>query len=812
MSRPLKFAIWCVAIVLILLISAVVVVKAVFTRERILTMLTPKLEEAINRKMAIADAGISFWGGVGVWLGDVTIENKPGYSLQPLLAIHKVEFKARMLPLLIGQVRLDRVHLESPSLLLEFDGIGHSNVSDFIRRPRTSTGAVVPVSPESVLAAPLPVGNIVLSDGELIIDYYKSQRRIDVHGIRLAVTADNGLRPQSISITADLAVDSFSVSDPARDWSVPEGIPHAYGAGRLDTSEKSITFDSLMVSAFGSVISLQGAVRANPGITEIQFNANLAPIEISDVVKQLHHAGFLKIPPEIEGKISGDMQANVALPLPAATTPDWLVRFDLTDIRYRPEGWRDPLTIPRIELRGEAQTISWTMTSGKIPGGTFSMSGAIDKVFYQNPDLSAHLAIECDSASAVCLPLKKGGPSAGGDLHLDVNAFGPVKAWRGMRFNGRCTSEKLLVTNRTWAVDTVTLAMDWELNGHDLTLHRTDWRAGSSVGHLTGAVAELTPSVLASFKTLDVPRARLDLNCPYLNLDEFIGDSTQTPEVAEQSEPQSSVPVISADGQISCDTLRYSQMNFTEVRSPFTLRDNVLNFEPASARLFEGPSIGALRWEIADWQSPRFAAELRADSVQADSLVTRFFGWPNAVDGQIDFAGQFSGIGRNRAQIVPTLIGAGRMTMRTGTLDSLPFLDSVGAALGLPALKRPRPFHDLLVTFKIVNERIVTDSLRFATDDARWSAIGSYGFDQTLDYNVGVTLLPGRTSGLATLLKGSQLRFGLSGSTSNLKVDLDVKSAGRALIENLLTPRSDSTEGNATVDDLLKSLFRKKKP
>lgn len=812
MSRPLKFSIWLVSILLILLISAVVVVKVVFTRERLLTMLTPRLEEAINRKMAIADAGISFWGGLGVWLGDVTIENKPGFSLQPLLAIHKVEFKARLLPLLVGQVRLDRVQLESPSLLLEFDGIGHSNVSDFIRRPRTSAGTEVPVSPESVLAAPLPIGNIVLNDGELIIDNYRTQRRIDVHGIRLELTANNGLRPQLISITADLAVDSFSVSDPMRDWSVPEGIPHAYGSGRLDTSEKSVTFDSLSVSAFGSIISLQGAVRANPGLTEIQFNASLAPIEISSVITQLHHAGLIKMPPVIEGRIAGDLQANVALPLPAGTTPDWLARFDLTDIRFRPEGWRDPLTIPRIELRGEAQTISWAVTSGRIPGGTFSTSGAIDKLFFLNPDFSAHLVIECDSTTAVCLPVRKGGPSIGGDLHLDLNAFGPVKTWRGMGISGRCTSERLLVTGRTWPVDTITLAMDWEFIGHDLNLHRTDWRTRQSAGHLTGTIAELTPSLLAGFKSLDVPRARLDLNCPYLDLDEFIGDTAESADDTEQTTAQSSLPVVSADGQVACDTIRYSQMTFTDVRSPFTLRENVLNFEPASGRLFEGPASGSLRWEIADWNSPRFAAEVRADSAQADSLLTRFLDWPNAVNGQLDFTGRFSGTGRHRAQILPTLIGAGRLTMRTGTLDSLPFLDSIGAALGLPGLKRPRPFHDLLATFKIVNERIVTDSLRFATDDARWSAIGSYGFDQTLDYNVGVTLVPGRSSGLATLIRGSQLRFGVSGSTSELKVDLDVRNLGRSLIENLLTPRGDSAEGDATVDDLLRSLFRKKKP
>jgi hypothetical protein len=812
MSRPLKLALWLVSILLVLMISAVIVIKVVFTRERILAMLTPRLEEAISRKIAIADAGISFWGGLGVWLGDVTIENKPGYSLEPLFTIHKVEFKARLLPLLIGRVRLDRVLLESPSLLLEFDGEGHSNVSDLVRRRRPPAGGAPSATGEDEVASSLPIGNVVLRDGELIIDNYKTQRRIDVHGVRLAVTADNAERPWTVIFDADLSVDSFTVSDTVRDWSVPEGIPHAYGAGRLDISEKSVTFDSLMLNALGAVVSIQGAVRSNPGLTEIRFNANLAPIEIRSVTRQLEHAGFLRRSPDIEGKIVGDIQANMTWPLPAGTVPDWLARFDLTGVRYQSRGWTGAISIPRIEIRGEAQTVSWGVSSGKIPGGTFSISGAIDKVFSPNPDVSAHFVADCDSAATNSLIPVAGGILVGGDLHLDVNAFGPLRSWHSVRFGGRCQSEKLVLVNEAWAVDTVVGVLDWELSGHDLNMLRTDWRAGSSVGHVVGTVAELTPSVLAGFKTLDVPRARLDVSCPFLNLDELIGETTDPPPDTGRGASGASLPVVSADGRLACDTLIYSRMTLTEVRSPFTVRDNVLSFEPGTARVCGGRVAGSFRWDIGDWSAPTFAADIRADSLQADSLLSRYFGWAGALTGDLDLTGQFSGRGRHQSQILPTLIAAGRASMHSGRLEATPLLASVGEKLGVSGLDRPHPFRDFLVSFKVASGRIVTDSLRFVTDDARWTAIGSYGFDQTLDYVVGLTLTPGRTSGLAGLTRGTQLRFGLAGTASNPQIDLDVKNLGRSLIGNLLVPKSDTTAGSTTVDDFLKSLFRKKKP
>ena len=121
MSRPMKIGLWVVAIFLGLMLAAVIVVKIVFTKERILAMLTPRIEEAVNRPVSIGDAGISLVGGIGVWLGDVTVDNREGFSPEPFLTIHKLEFKARFWPLLAGRVELDRVVLNYPSLLLEYD-------------------------------------------------------------------------------------------------------------------------------------------------------------------------------------------------------------------------------------------------------------------------------------------------------------------------------------------------------------------------------------------------------------------------------------------------------------------------------------------------------------------------------------------------------------------------------------------------------------------------------------------------------------------------------------------------------------------
>jgi hypothetical protein len=336
----------------------------------------------------------------------------------------------------------------------------------------------------------------------------------------------------------------------------------------------------------------------------------------------------------------------------------------------------------------------------------------------------------------------------------------------------------------------------------------------------------MMPAAFAGFEPPHVLRAELDMHCPYLNLDELLGeeepdslaDSTITDTtVADTSVPAFErgipFPALSATGTIACDTVLYSKMTITNVESPLVFRENVLTLDPISGRVYGGRAQGAYRWDVSNWEEPAFAAKFTADSIEANDLVDRYLGWAGGIFGALEFSGEFAGQGRDESEILPTLVGNGKASMRAGRLEAAPLLAHLGQSLGIQGMDRARAVEDLFVRFRVENGRLFTDSLRLVTDDARWAALGSYGFDGSLDYVADMRYTGSQGVGLGDLLNETDIRFRLRGTVGQPRVDIEAADAARGTIKKLLTPPSkDTTSAEDKVRNLLKGLFDKKKP
>jgi uncharacterized protein involved in outer membrane biogenesis len=830
MKKPLKVSLWIVGIIVGLILAAVIVVKVVFTKERILAMLKPHIEAAVNRPVSIGDAGISLWGGIGVWLGDVTVGNREGFSPEPLLAVHKLEFKAHFWPLLAGRVELDRVILQSPSLLLEYNELDQSNLEGLMGKapaPDTGmTGTEEPIPEEAALAAPVVIDHFVLENGELVVRHAVPERRLDVGGFNLDLRTEARTPKEVTGFWAELSVDSIVLEGIERSIALHEGKPRVYLEGELNRAQKDVRFDSVNVEWLGASIALEGRLRQHPALTEVQLNAHLAPTQLGDIVSEAVRAGVIEKEFALTGQASGTAQIDAVWPLPVGTVPEWHARFELGNLNWKPMDALGPITIPRLELRGEERAISWNAQDGSMPGGTFSLTGAIDELFAEDREISAHLVTNADLSAFDTYTSSEFGLGLLGELRADVSAFGQLKEWRQLQVNGSCRAPSLTLIDSLWTVDTLNLNLDLKLKGHDLGLENVQWRAGHSSGSMTGNVAGMMPAAFDGFEPPHVLRAELDMHCPYLNLDELIGeeapdslaDSTLTDTtVADTTAPALErgvpFPALSATGTIACDTVLYSEMTLTNVESPLVFRENVLTLDPISGRVYGGRAQGAYRWDVSDWEAPAFAAKFTADSIEANDFAERYLGWAGGIFGALEFSGEFAGQGRDESEILPTLVGNGKASMRAGRLEAAPLLARLGQALGINGMDRSRAINDLFARFRIENGRLFTDSLRLVTDDARWAALGSYGFDGSLDYVADMRYTGSQGAGFGDLLKQTDIRFRLRGTVDQPRVDIEAADAARGAIEKLLIPPSkDTTSAEDQVRDLLKDLFNKKKP
>lgn len=129
------------AYVFLALVSVVVIGVGVLVAmppvEMVRTHIAAELERQTGRKVAISEAGVSFASGLGVTLGRVTLSAPAGSSDGPLLAVERMEVTLALLPLVAGEVRIDRLTLLRPSLSLQIDAAGRRSW-DFAAAPGQS--------------------------------------------------------------------------------------------------------------------------------------------------------------------------------------------------------------------------------------------------------------------------------------------------------------------------------------------------------------------------------------------------------------------------------------------------------------------------------------------------------------------------------------------------------------------------------------------------------------------------------------------------------------------------------------------------
>lgn len=82
------------------------------------------IERQTGRKLTIGSAGVSFASGLGVSLGRVSLSSPPAMPGAPFLAADRIEVSLALLPLVMRDIRVERLTLVRPTLDLRIDAEG----------------------------------------------------------------------------------------------------------------------------------------------------------------------------------------------------------------------------------------------------------------------------------------------------------------------------------------------------------------------------------------------------------------------------------------------------------------------------------------------------------------------------------------------------------------------------------------------------------------------------------------------------------------------------------------------------------------
>jgi uncharacterized protein involved in outer membrane biogenesis len=241
MQRKILFAI-PVVLVAILIGVAIVLKSMDFNQYR--DLIADEVRKATQRELVIGgDLDLALSLNPALAVSDVSLSNVPWGSRPEMAKIGRLEAQVALLPLLFGDIEIQRVALIDADLLLETDSKGAGNwVFGAVERPDA-----VGEGSEQKGSAQLPaVGDIELRNLRLTWRDGVAGKTTELKLDRLAAQADGPSDPLRLELQGDLNGDQFKV------------------AGELSSFKEMISGGplklNLLAEAGGATVRLDGAV------------------------------------------------------------------------------------------------------------------------------------------------------------------------------------------------------------------------------------------------------------------------------------------------------------------------------------------------------------------------------------------------------------------------------------------------------------------------------------------------------------------------------------------------------------------------
>ena len=319
MKRFLRILVWIAGIVVVLLILVVVALQLFFPVEKVKTMAIEEGSAALGRDVAVGDLELSFWGGLGVQLSDVRIGNPPGIDGPEFLSAEAVDLKLRLLPLITGDIRVDRLVIDRPTITMHKLADGRTNFE--FELPDSTVPPEVEKMTEDMAPEAKPAAAAVSFDeleiigGALAYIDDSTGTRIDAVNLSLSTALENP-RPGFYYSSGRVSVDSLkTVIDEAYPVvSVDLNYRIGYDLGRrLATIERA----DLELNRIR--LKLSGDITDPMGVMIVKANVKSDRVTVADLLNTLPASqrealvGY-----EVDGnfELDADIEYNAAPPEP----------------------------------------------------------------------------------------------------------------------------------------------------------------------------------------------------------------------------------------------------------------------------------------------------------------------------------------------------------------------------------------------------------------------------------------------------------------------------------------------------------------
>ncbi|UCC43587.1 MAG: AsmA family protein [Candidatus Zixiibacteriota bacterium] len=491
MKKLVKILLWTGLIVIVLLVAAGVAISLFFPKEDVRRIARERAGNALGRAVEVSDIDVSFWGGLGIKLEDVSISNPDGTDGN-FLEASSVDLKLSLWPLLSREVRVDRFIVEQPRILLHKDSAGAINYAFESADTTVADSSLEQMSPEAkAAAAAISFEALEIEDGYLVYQDDSTGVRFTAVDMDLTTSLKNPL-PDHYNSSGELKIESLTVvlDEPLQSVSVSLDyeVYYDYSRDHLEVQKADLSVNELEFALSTQADSLL----SNPSV---RVNVKSDRVSVAALLSLL--------PPKqreelADFKLDGDFSFDVDLEynIPGA---DELLSYAgtavISGMTMSKEGLDGELRLARAMLDFKPDNVRMNIENGTFDGRPISGQVVVDD--FDDPFVNAELGGTVNLAFIQPFLPSESEHELGGQAEFDIRLSGRTSVPASLDYSGDLKVTEGKYNSLLMPVPVTRLELDSYFDNKLLNVRRLEAEFGSGKLSFAGRIEDLVPLVMA---------------------------------------------------------------------------------------------------------------------------------------------------------------------------------------------------------------------------------------------------------------------------------------------------------------------------
>lgn len=714
---------------LVILIGIGVVSLGLYlTDERLTRLVEPPLKEAFGETVRVGNVGYSLFRtfpNFGLLIEDLEWTDPLG---QPVLDMAELRVIVPLMPLLKGDIRIRRLHVNGLELAYLVAKDGSTNL-DFLssgERDTTASGSG---------STRVDLDRIEIRGA--IIRY--EDRQSDMEVVLADVSADAAIRLGDVIVSdvdGQIGGLSFAMDGTRYVKSLPIRFRQKSTA---DLANSVVTLDEGDVSIRGLALNTTGRISGFDGDTiayRIEFASraddfgallDLVPDAYKEDLKGVETRGKLTLKGHVDGHTAQDV-------------PEFDIVMAVTDGFFQHPSAPKPIRNIQFDLTATHSLLRITSLTAEAEANRVSLSAEVVNPLETTGRFRLNAAANADLATIESFyPISSHGLTLRGRLDFKAEANGSATDLESARFSGGMTLRDVDVAMR--GLDQPVRDMNGELtfNRAKVELKRFTFRMGSSDFDLTGSAVDYR-NLFEEIGAAAPARLIASYASRVLNVDEIWQ--------YERNDDPLHVDLPNVDAQLTAriDSLVFVKIPITQIRGRALMSPRHLEMSEASARVFDGGMAGYLKWDILKRDHTRMTFRGDITNVRGEAFFKQFQLGGNStfhthVSGGFTTKAEFQAEMNEQLEQDPKTIQAnGSFGMDRARLKGHPIQVGVAKLLGVNELG-DLSLDAWTASFTIVNGLMTLRDMRLTSKDIGLNLNGTQDMvTDRIDFKVHITL------------------------------------------------------------------------